>query len=212
MNQSMQSASSLKILRLIAGWQLIILLSIAATGLDRTQADPPRDPQFQEYSVILEKNPFSKFASSEVKTAEVIVPTAPPVDKYVLKGVSRMPEGLFVVMANIRAPQEDLMIYQGKENSQGIEIIEVKQNKLDYTKTEVTIKDKDNLQVVTYSPEILTQTPLAQTDAPVSGGLDEGIEKKPDRQENMKNAPKKPNEQKPDTGRKIPTIRRKDEK
>ena len=120
---------------------LNLLWILPTLSFGMAHAEPPKSPNIQDFKVIMAGNPFAPLESK--KTAAIVreaVKPEKPREKFTLKGISRISSGWLVVMANMKKPQEDIMVYEGKENQGGIKFLEVRKDKYDYQKTIVVIE------------------------------------------------------------------------
>ena len=152
---------------------VLFTLLIGALHADDSGKDLlPKQPRYSDFLKVLEKNPFGGLEKPPVKVVKKPVEEAPkeeePKEEYVLKGVSKFSEGWFVVLANKKTPREDVMIHQNKENELEIKILDVKQDKYDFTKTIVTIESEGVKQDITYNPAFFAKS-KTPTKPPVKG-------------------------------------------
>ena len=139
----------------------------------------PKDPTYEEYAIIVEKDPFGPLKKKEVppppeqpKEPEP-EPDPVPLEEYFLKGVSRFGAGWYVVLVNKKDPATEIYVEEGKKNELGIKVLGVKKDKYQISKTIVTIESQGEKQEVFYSPSFLA-VPKAPTKAPSKLPLQKG--------------------------------------
>ena len=120
----------------------------------------PEKPDYKDYTVIKEKNAFGKLPEKKIVSLPSTKTSTPVVPKemFVLKGISKLGDNWFVVLANRKAPREDFILKKGEENDLKIEITKIRKHPLDYTKTEVDINVDGDLQTILYDTALLSKS------------------------------------------------------
>lgn len=144
---------------------LFTMGSVCLQGLEL-----PENPDYKDFSIIKEKDAFGKLPEKIVITAAAPKKEEelPPEEEFILKGVTKMGEGWFVVVANRKAPGENVILKEGVSNGLNIEIGKVTKHPLDYRKTEVEILVDDKPQTISYDTALIAKMTTPKVKAPVS--------------------------------------------
>ena len=114
-------------------------------------ADAPKKPLPSRYTVLHTSSPFT------TPTPPVIAPNAPvvnPLEDWVLGGVTKFPDGYFVILINKKKPEEKTIIQPGMHSE--FEVLEVKEGGMDYTATTVKLRYGSSQGTVTFDQKLLT--------------------------------------------------------
>lgn len=126
-----------------------------------SHAEPPKTPEYKDYAHLANRSPFI------IKKPEIAVEITPVKDQnWYLRGVTKFDTGWLVVLVDRKKPKESVLIRQGQKHVSGLEVIEVMQNKEDYTKTLVKLRAGTRQFTVGYNPVELrnaTKTPAEPT-------------------------------------------------
>ena len=141
-------------------------LLVTALGAGVLGAAPPKKQPIGRYVSLWTNSPFT--VKPEIVKAEE-APNA--LEDYVLTGVSKLPEGYFVVLMNKKKRDERIRIAPNDHNSAGFKVVKVTQDPYDYKQTEVEIAvGGGKTGVVTYDEKYLAlKTPTPQK-KPTTGG------------------------------------------
>lgn len=143
---------------------------------------PPRKPLPTRYATLHTSSPFTTPAPP-VNSAAVEVN---PLNDWVLGGVSKFPDGYFVILLNKKRPDEKTIIQPGLHSD--FEVVEVIDGGQDYTATQVKLRYKNLQGTVTFDQKMLqvksptqgqNNTVVPQGNQPglppgLQGGLDRG--------------------------------------
>jgi hypothetical protein len=134
----------------------VMLVALGAAGVF---AAPPKKQPIGRYVSLWTNSPFT------VKPDPVVPEEAPnALEDYVLTGVSKLPEGYFVVLMNKKKREERIRIAPNDQNEAGFKVVKVTQDPYDYMKTEVEISvGGGKTGLVTYEEKYLAlKTPAPQ--------------------------------------------------
>jgi hypothetical protein len=134
----------------------VMLVALGAASLF---AGPPKKQPIGRYVSLWTNSPFTVKPDEEPPEE---VPNA--LEDYVLTGVSKLPEGYFVVLMNKKKREERVRIAPNDPNDAGFEVVKVTQDPYDYMKTEVEIAvGGGKTGLVTYEEKYLAlKTPAPQ--------------------------------------------------
>ena len=135
-------------------------------GAGFLSAGAPKKQPIGRYVSLWTNSPFT--VKPEVEAPEEI-PNA--LEDYVLTGVSKLPEGYFVVLMNKKQRDERIRIAPNDYNAAGFKVVNVKQDPYDYMKTEVEIAvGGGRTGTVTYEEKYLAlKAPSPQQKKPTPG-------------------------------------------
>lgn len=149
-------------------------LLVAALGAGCLSARPPKKRPFTSYTSLWTNSPFT--VKPEPTPDE---PVADALEDYVLTGVSKLPEGYFVVLMNKKERDKRIRIAPNEQNAEGFKVVNVKQDPYDYMKTVVEIAvGGGKTGVVTYEEKFLalkTPAPQRKPATPARQALPPGV-------------------------------------
>lgn len=146
-----------------AAWTLLVL----GLGIGTLAAAPPRKQPIGRYATLWTKSPFTVKPPPPVKEE---LPDA--LEDYVLTGVSKLPEGYFVVLMNKKKRDERIRLAPGDHNAAGFKVVKVTQDPYDYklTEVEISVNGSPRTGTVTYDEKLLAvKTPSPASKASSSG-------------------------------------------
>ncbi len=147
----------------------IVLLALLALPV---MAAAPKKPLPGKYAGLWLNSPFT--------TKPVIVQnTAPPEDPFkdwALGGVTKFPDGYFVILLNKKKPDERLLIQPGQYSE--YKVIEVNDGGMDYRSTTVKIMKGTTQGIVGYEEKmlVLKAAPAAAQQNPAIPGMPPGVD------------------------------------
>ena len=164
---------------------------VAMLGVGCLAAGAPKKQPIGRYVSLWTNSPFT--VKPEIEAPEEL-PNA--LEDYVLTGVSKLPDGYFVVLMNKKKRDERIRIAPNDHNAAGFKVVNVKQDPYDYMKTEVEISvGGGRTGVVTYEEKFLA----VKTAAP---------QKKPTPARPTPTAPRPPTSVNPSVKKPAPRVRR----
>jgi len=92
---------------------------------------------------------FPKAATVNPPTKKVQPP--PVKTDWILRGVTHLESGWLVVLGNKKDPRQNVVVYEGKQNDKGVELVSVTQHPTDYTQTIAKIKSSGREHTIGYS-------------------------------------------------------------
>jgi hypothetical protein len=114
-------------------------------------AAAPRKPLPGRYAALYQSSPFTTPAPPTINPMAMVN----PLDEWALGGVSKFPDGYFVILINKKRPDEKVVIQPGQ--SSDYEVIEVSDGGRDYTGTQVKLRyQKNTIGTVTFDQKLLT--------------------------------------------------------
>ncbi|TAE92096.1 MAG: hypothetical protein EAZ81_03945 [Verrucomicrobia bacterium] len=145
-------------------------------------AAAPKKPLPGRYAALYTSSPFTTPAPPAINQQAMVN----PLDDWALGGVSKFPDGYFVILLNKKRPDEKVIIQPGSASD--YEVIEVVDGGQNYTGTQVKLRYRKNMVgIVTFdqkllsvkSPEQGKVAPASQPSMPpgvqsMQGGLDQG--------------------------------------
>lgn len=139
----------------------ILLTLISLVMLVPASADVPKKQALGRYSRLWSKSPFTVPPAKEDQG-----PVVSALEDYVLTGVSKLPDGYFVVLMD-KKKRERVAIIPGEQNSKGFEVVSVIQDPIDYKATQVRIKVRNETGLVGYDEKFLAlKKPVASGKKP----------------------------------------------
>lgn len=143
-------------------------------------AAAPKKPLPSRYAALYNSSPFTTPAPPPINQMAMIN----PLDDWALGGVSKFPDGYFVILLNKKRPDEKVIIQPGSASE--YEVIEVVDGGRDYTGTQVKLRYQKNIiGTVTFDQKLLSvkspeqgrvapanQPSMPPGVQPMQGGLD----------------------------------------
>ncbi|MEN9991547.1 MAG: hypothetical protein RLZZ224_1249 [Verrucomicrobiota bacterium] len=128
--------------------KILLLLALIPCTL---WAAAPKKPLPGRYAALYTSSPFTTPAPP-VNNQMALVN---PLDDWALGGVSKFPDGYFVILLNKKKPDEKVIIQPGSASD--YEVIEVVDGGQDYTATQVKLRyQKNTIGMVTFDQKMLT--------------------------------------------------------
>lgn len=145
-------------------------------------AAAPKKPLPGRYAALYTSSPFTTPAPPAMNQMAMVN----PLDEWALGGVSKFPDGYFVILLNKKRPDEKVIIQPGSASD--YEVIEVVDGGRDYTGTQVKLRYQKNVVgTVTFDQKLLSvkspeqgnvapanQPSMPPGVQPMQGGLDRG--------------------------------------
>lgn len=145
-------------------------------------AAAPKKPLPGRYAALYNSSPFTTPAPLPINQMAM----SNPLDDWALGGVSKFPDGYFVILLNKKRPDEKVVIQPGSASE--YEVIEVVDGGRDYTGTQVKLRYQKNIiGTVTFDQKLLSvkspeqglvapanQPSMPPGVQPMQGGLDRG--------------------------------------
>lgn len=126
---------------------ILLLLCLAAPTL---MAAPPQKYPLQKYASLWLNSPFT--------TKPVVTDTAVakdnPLNDWALGGITKFPDGWFVVLLNKKNPEERKLILPSGQSD--FKVVQVVEDPEDYRKTKVTLSADGQQGEVSYDEKLLT--------------------------------------------------------
>jgi hypothetical protein len=113
-------------------------------------AEAPRKPLPSRYTSLHTSSPFTTPAPPVITD----IPIINPLEDWALVGVTKFPDGYFVILANKKKPDEKTVIQPGMPSD--FEVLEVIEDSKDYTQTIVRLKYGTSTGSVTFDKKNLT--------------------------------------------------------
>lgn len=113
-------------------------------------ADAPKKPLPSRYTSLHTSSPFTTPAPPVVNTAVVVN----PLEDWTLGGVTKFPDGYFVILMNKKKPEEKTIIQPGMHSE--FEVLEVEDGGMDYTATTVKLRYGSSQGTVSFDKKMLT--------------------------------------------------------
>ena len=113
-------------------------------------AEAPRKPLPSRYMSLYTSSPFTTPAPPVITD----IPVINPLEDWTLVGVTKFPDGYFVILANKKRPDEKTVIQPGSPSN--FEVLEVVEDPTDYTETVVRLKYGNSTGSVTFDKKNLT--------------------------------------------------------
>ena len=112
-------------------------------------ASPPKKPLPSRYSALETSSPFTTPAPPVINTAPIVN----PLEDWALGGVTKFPDGYFVILQNKKKPDEKVVIQPGMQSE--FEVLEVIDGGMDYTETTVKLRYGSSVGVVEFDKKLL---------------------------------------------------------
>lgn len=125
----------------------VALLFLCALPLS---AGAPKKPLPSRYASLHVSSPFTTPAPPVISN----VPVVNPLEDWTLGGVTKFPDGYFVILMNKKKPEEKTIIQPGAHSE--FEVIEVEDGGMDYTATTVKLKYGSSIGTVSFDKKMLT--------------------------------------------------------
>lgn len=125
----------------------LVILVLFALPLS---AGAPKKPLPSRYTSLHTSSPFTTPAPPVVSN----VPIVNPLEDWTLGGVTKFPDGYFVILMNKKKPDEKTIIQPGIHSE--FEVIEVVEGGMDYTSTTVKLKYGSSTGTVSFDKKMLT--------------------------------------------------------
>jgi hypothetical protein len=113
-------------------------------------AGAPKKPLPSRYTPLHTSSPFTTPAPPVTNNAPVVN----PLEDWTLGGVTKFPDGYFVILMNKKKPDEKTIIQPGIHSE--FEVIEVLDGGMDYTATTVKLKYGSSTGTVSFDKKMLT--------------------------------------------------------
>lgn len=113
-------------------------------------AGAPKKPLPSRYTSLHTSSPFTTPAPPVISNAPVVN----PLEDWILGGVTKFPDGYFVILMNKKKPEEKTIIQPGIHSE--FEVIEVQDGGMDYTATTVKLKYGASTGTVSFDKKMLT--------------------------------------------------------
>jgi hypothetical protein len=113
-------------------------------------AGAPKKPLPSRYTTLHTSSPFTTPAPPVVSN----VPVVNPLEDWTLGGVTKFPDGYFVILMNKKKPEEKTIIQPGQHSE--FEVLEVEDGGMDYTATTVKLKYGSSIGTVSFDKKLLT--------------------------------------------------------
>lgn len=124
-------------------------------------ANAPKKPLQSRYMTLHTSSPFTTPAPpAPINQGDIIN----PLDDWALGGVTKFPDGYFVILLNKKKPDEKKIIQPGVHSE--FKVLSVKDGGMDYTETTVTLQHGDKQGTVEFDSKMLT----IKNPAPAAGG------------------------------------------
>lgn len=124
----------------------LLLLSLLPLPL---LASPPKKPLPSRYTSLETSSPFTTPAPPVVSNAPIVN----PLEDWALGGVTKFPDGYFVILQNKKKPEEKVVIQPGMQSE--FEVLEVIDGGMDYTETTVKLRYGSSVGVVEFDKKLL---------------------------------------------------------
>lgn len=125
----------------------LALLFLCALPLS---AGAPKKPLPSRYTPLHTSSPFTTPAPPPINN----LPVVNPLEDWTLGGVTKFPDGYFVILMNKKKPDEKTIIQPGVHSE--FEVIEVVEGGMDYTSTTVKLKYGSSTGTVSFDKKTLT--------------------------------------------------------
>lgn len=113
-------------------------------------AGAPKKPLPSRYTALHTSSPFTTPAPPVINTAPVVN----PLEDWTLGGVTKFPDGYFVILMNKKKPEEKTIIQPGMHSE--FEVLEVQDGGMDYTATTVKLRYGSSQGTVSFDKKMLT--------------------------------------------------------
>jgi hypothetical protein len=113
-------------------------------------ADAPKKPLKTRYTSLHTASPFTTPAPPVVNN----IPVINPLEDWTLGGVTKFPDGYFVILMNKKKPEEKTIIQPGMHSE--FEVLEVQDGGMDYTATTVKLRYGSSQGTVSFDKKMLT--------------------------------------------------------
>jgi hypothetical protein len=113
-------------------------------------AGAPKKPLPSRYTALHTSSPFT----TPAPPVNNIVPVVNPLEDWSLGGVTKFPDGYFVILLNKKKPEEKTIIQPGMHSE--FEVLEVQDGGMDYTATTVTLRYGSSQGIVSFDKKMLT--------------------------------------------------------
>ena len=129
-------------------------------------ASAPKKPVQNKYAALWVSSPFTTPAPPP---PIVEAPKVDPLADWSLGGVTKFPEGYFVILLNKKKPEEKVTIQPGMQSE--FKVLEVVDGGMDYTATTVKLQHGSSQGVVSFDKKLLVvkAAPAAQAAKPQVG-------------------------------------------
>lgn len=113
-------------------------------------AGAPKKPIPSRYTTLHTASPFTTPAPPKITE----IPVVNPLEDWTLGGVTKFPDGYFVILMNKKKPEEKTVIQPGMQSE--FEVLEVKDGGMDYTETTVRLRYGSSTGTVSFDKKSLT--------------------------------------------------------
>jgi hypothetical protein len=139
-----------------------------------SQASPPIKPEVSRYAELWLNSPFT--TKPIVDNGAYVAPVN-EIDDWSLGGVSKFPDGYFVILLNKKKPGERKVIEPGSNSA--FKVLAVTDNADDYRKTTVKVSYNGMEGIVTYAADTKATVTAANPNAQMNGQHDSQITNMP---------------------------------
>lgn len=122
-------------------------------------ADAPKKPLPSRYSSLHASSPFTTPAPPVIDNTPVVN----PLEDWALGGVTKFPDGYFVILLNKKKPDEKKVIQPGMYSE--FEVLEVTDGGMDYTETTVKLRYGSSQGTVSFDKKMLVVKSPSQNPA-----------------------------------------------
>jgi hypothetical protein len=122
-------------------------------------ADAPKKPLQSRYTSLHASSPFTTPAPPIINNTPVVN----PLEDWALGGVTKFPDGYFVILLNKKKPDEKKVIQPGMHSE--FEVIEVTDGGMDYTETTVKLRYGSSQGTVSFDKKLLVVKSPSQNPA-----------------------------------------------
>jgi len=113
-------------------------------------ADAPKKPLPSRYSSLHASSPFTTPAPPVIDNTPVVN----PLEDWALGGVTKFPDGYFVILLNKKKPEEKKVIQPGMHSE--FEVLEVSDGGMDYSETTVKLRYGSSQGTVSFDKKMLS--------------------------------------------------------
>jgi hypothetical protein len=122
-------------------------------------ADAPKKPLPSRYNSLHASSPFTTPAPPVIDNTPVVN----PLEDWALGGVTKFPDGYFVILLNKKKPEEKKVIQPGMHSE--FEVLEVSDGGMDYSETTVKLRYGSSQGTVSFDKKMLTVKSPSQNPA-----------------------------------------------
>lgn len=145
-------------------YYLIICLCLTVLEIQGEESLPAVQ-KAEDFTIIQTKKPFAPLIKKANALPQKKAP--PPISSWVLKGVTKLGNKWYVVIADKKELTKDIILIQSQDREDGLSIVDVKPSESSYRETVVMIKDSNQNTFDIKFDELLTnRLTAAQPKAP----------------------------------------------